>query len=322
MSDPFDALRRPPEPLAPSPAFAIDLRRRVEQALASPPPTTGGAMSTTVTTAPHIPERLHSITPYLAVEDARRAIDWYVEHFAAVPLGDPYVMEDGRIGHAELRNGGSVIMLADEFPELDVLGPRARGGPSVMLTLYLEDADATVERALAGGAVLERPVEDQFYGARAGVIRDPFGHRWTVATQLATAAADDGHDTVDLGQRRSAGAPGERHGDVGYFTLGIPDADRARAFYGELLGWTFEPGSVDHGFQIADLSPMGGLWGGQAGSSVTLCYRVDDVAASVAKVRALGGSAEDAVEQPYGLLAECVDDQGTPFQLWQPPPGG
>jgi uncharacterized glyoxalase superfamily protein PhnB len=320
MSDPFDALRRPPEPLAPSPAFAADLRRRVEQALEPPPPTTGGAMSTTVTTASYLPERLHSITPYLAVDDARRAIDWYVEHFAAVLLGDPYLMDDGRIGHAELNIGGSVIMLADEFPELDVLGPRARGGPSVMLTLYLEDCDAAVEGAVAGGAELERPVEDQFYGSRAGVIRDPFGHRWTLSTQLAEAA-DDGHDTVDLGRRRSTAAPGERHGDVGYFTLGIPDADRARAFYGELLGWAFEPGSVDQGFQIAGVTPMGGLAGGQSGSSVTLCYRVDDVAASVAKVRALGGQAEDAVAQPYGLLAECVDDQGTAFQLWQPPPG-
>jgi len=88
----------------------------------------------------------------------------------------------GKVGHAEIRIGDSVIMLADEHPEMGARGPRAYGGAAVSLHLYVADVDATVKRALAAGATLLRPVEDKFYGDRMGTIEDPFGHRWHVST--------------------------------------------------------------------------------------------------------------------------------------------
>lgn len=253
-----------------------------------------------------VTERPSSVTPYLAVHDARRALDWYADVLGAERLGDPIVMGDGRIGHAEMQVGGSRLMISDEAPDIGVLGPRSRGGTTVTLVVEVESADATVDRALAAGAELERPVADQPYG-RTGVVQDPFGHRWMISTAGRDAA--QGTET------------GGKHGDVGYFTLSVPDAGSARAFYGGLLGWTFSPGSVEQGFQIENVSPMGGLAGGQDGSSVTLCYRVADISAGVRRVRELGGRADEPADQPYGALAECADDQGTTFQLWQPPAG-
>jgi uncharacterized glyoxalase superfamily protein PhnB len=251
---------------------------------------------------PEIP--IAPLAPYLAVHDARRAVEWYVEALDAEPLGEPIVMEDGRIGHIELRIGGSLVMMADEHPEIDFRSPRSRGGTTVSLMIHVEDSDATVTQAVDAGAELERPVTEN-YGHRMGVIRDPFGHRWMVSTPIEAAPAQD--------------HPPGAHGDVGYFTLAVPDAARAQAFYGSLLRWGFEPGSHPDGYQIAHVSPRGGLAGGAERWSITLAYRVDDVDAAAALVRQLGGQAEDPTDRPYGRLSECVDDQGIPFQVWQPP---
>lgn len=250
---------------------------------------------------------LQTVTAYLAVDDARRALDWYVDVLGAERVGDLIRMDGDRIGHAVLRLGGSELFISDEAPSLGVLGPHARGGTTVSLVVYVDSADVTVDLAVAEGAELERPVGDQPYG-RVGVIRDPFGHRWMVNTRPAGSPAGS-----------ADGGSGGRHGDVGYFTLSVPDAGRARAFYGDLLGWSFSPGSVEEGFQIGNVRPMGGLAGRQDQSSVTLCYRVDDVEAAVRRVRELGGRAQDPTQQPYGALAECTDDQGTRFQIWRPP---
>ncbi len=130
------------------------------------------------------PERLHTVTPYLIVEDARAAIDWYQANFGARVESEPIIMGDGRVGHVELRLGDSVIMLADPFPEMGLLGPRERGGTAVSFVVYVRDVDATFARAVEAGAVEERPVADQFHGTRAGWLVDPFGHRWSVSTKL------------------------------------------------------------------------------------------------------------------------------------------
>lgn len=122
-----------------------------------------------------------ALTPYLTVDDARRALDWYVEVFAATRRGEPVTMPDGRIGHAELTVAGAVLMLADESPDLGLLGPRARGGPSQSLVLEVADVDATVRRAVAAGALLSRPAADNPHGRNAVVV-DPFGHRWLVSS--------------------------------------------------------------------------------------------------------------------------------------------
>src|SRR4030095_16384443 len=91
-------------------------------------------------------------------------------------------MQDGRLGHAEIQIGDSVIMLADEYPERNIRGPQSLGGTSVGIIVYVEDVDATAERFVAAGGTVERPVQDQFYGDRSGSFADPFGHTWTIAT--------------------------------------------------------------------------------------------------------------------------------------------
>ena len=128
-----------------------------------------------------IPNGFHSLTPYLCVSDAARAIEFYDKAFGAtliMRLAEP----GGRVGHAELQVGDSVIMLADEHPEYGVRSPRAFGGSPVSLHLYVEDVDAVVARAVAAGAKVVHPVADKFYGDRSGRVEDPFGHVWDIGT--------------------------------------------------------------------------------------------------------------------------------------------
>lgn len=128
-----------------------------------------------------IPEGYHTLTPYLIVKDAARAIAFYQKAFGATELmrlADP----SGKVGHAEIKVGDSPIMLADEFPEMGVVGPQTLGGSPVILLLYVPDVDAQFNQAIAAGAKVLRPVKDQFYGDRSGTLSDPFGHLWTLAT--------------------------------------------------------------------------------------------------------------------------------------------
>ena len=137
-----------------------------------------------------VPDGYHTVTPYLVITNAAKAIEFYKEAFAAtelVRLATP----DGKVGHAELEIGDSRIMLADEWPALDALSPQTIGGSAVVITLYVEDVDAVVSRALAAGAKLTRPVVDQFYGDRSGSITDPFGHKWTIATHKEDVSPEE-----------------------------------------------------------------------------------------------------------------------------------
>ena len=129
-----------------------------------------------------IPDGYHSVTPYLIVDDAKAAIDFYKQAFGAtekfrLPMGD-------KIGHAEIRIGDSFVMLADEFPDMGHLGPKARGGTTVSLMIYVEDVDSAFKRAIEAGGKEERPVENQFWGDRMGTLSDPFGHKWSLATTV------------------------------------------------------------------------------------------------------------------------------------------
>ena len=128
-----------------------------------------------------IPADYPRVTPYLSVRDAARAIDFYARVFGArerMRMDAP----GGKIGHAELKIGDSVVMLADEYPDMDFMSPQSRGGASVTLHIYVKDVDAVVAGAVAAGAKLKRPVKDEFYGDRNGTIEDPFGHLWSIAT--------------------------------------------------------------------------------------------------------------------------------------------
>jgi PhnB protein len=131
----------------------------------------------------YIPKGYNSVTPYLIIKGAARAIDYYKDVFGAkevMRMGAP----NGRIGHAELEIGGSRIMMADEFPEMGHRSPENIGASPVSILLYVEDVDATVAKAVASGAKILKPVADQFYGDRMGFIQDPFGHLWGVATHV------------------------------------------------------------------------------------------------------------------------------------------
>jgi PhnB protein len=147
-----------------------------------------------------IPAGHHSLTPYLVMRDAARAIDFYRDVFGATEVSR-FAMQDGRVGHAELRIGDSNFMLSDEFPEMGYAGPATRGGTTVGMQLYLADCDAVFERAVAAGSKVLKPLADQFYGDRSGTIEDPFGHWWTISThiedvsdeEIARRAAAQGH---------------------------------------------------------------------------------------------------------------------------------
>jgi PhnB protein len=137
-----------------------------------------------------IPDGYHSMTPYLIVNGAAKAIEFYKNVFGAIELfrlGGP----DGKIGHAELMINDSVLMLADEAPQMGALSPPTIGGSPVRILLYVDNVDDIVPRAVAAGAKIVRPVEDQFYGDRAGGIEDPFGHHWHVATHKEDVSPDE-----------------------------------------------------------------------------------------------------------------------------------
>ena len=137
----------------------------------------------------HVPEGYHSVTPYLAVKDAAAAIDWYREALGATEV---MRMEDGgRVVHAEIKVGDSMIMLSDEWEEGGHLAPDTLGGTSVGLMVYLEDVDAVFARAIDKGATETRPVADQFYGDRTGTLVDPFGHRWFLSTHIEDVSPEE-----------------------------------------------------------------------------------------------------------------------------------
>jgi PhnB protein len=136
-----------------------------------------------------IPEGYHSITPYLIVSNAAKAIEFYKQAFNAKEI--MRLNMGNKVGHAELQIGDSKIMLADEHPEMDARSPTTIGGSPISLHLYVQDVDATVKQAVSAGGKLVRPVDNKFYGDRSGEVQDPFGHRWYVATHIEDVAPEE-----------------------------------------------------------------------------------------------------------------------------------
>lgn len=137
-----------------------------------------------------IPKGYHTITIYLTVKNAAKAIDFYKDAFNAVEVIRKN-RPGGKIGHAEIKIGDSNLMLADEFPELGVKSPEAFGGSPVGIFLYVEDVDTMVNQAVKLGATLIRPVENMFYGDRSGAIKDPFGHTWYISTHIEDVSDEE-----------------------------------------------------------------------------------------------------------------------------------
>jgi len=141
-----------------------------------------------------VPDGYHTVTAYLVVDGAERAIAFYAAAFGAVELFRlPMARKDGGacIGHAEVRIGDTILMLSDEWPEMDALGPARRGGATASFVVYVPDADAAIARAVEAGARLHQPAEDQFWGDRMGSVIDPFGHKWTLGTHQEDVAPDE-----------------------------------------------------------------------------------------------------------------------------------
>ena len=137
-----------------------------------------------------VPDGYHTITPALTIRNAAKAIEFYKQAFGAIERG---VMKapDGKVLHAEVLIGDSIIMLADEFPEFGALSPESTGGSSTSLHIYLDGVDAAFDRAVKAGATVTMPVMDQFWGDRYGQLKDPFGHKWSIGTHIADLSMDE-----------------------------------------------------------------------------------------------------------------------------------
>jgi len=306
MRDPFEALRdRPGTPVDPDPDFTERLRGRLTREVFAYP---GGTMSQQIA-IPQVerqPAWPPALTPYIVVSDARSAMDWYAEVFGAQRRGDLHVNADGTIGHAEIGIDDAVLMLSevsDLWPDVPVRAPESPTTFSHTLHLQVDDIDAATERARSNGAAVEREPLDQPYG-RGSVIVDPFGHRWMLL-------------------RPPASATRFRQGDVAHVTMLVPDADRAKEFYEAVLAVPFAAGHPGAWRSDAIKPPVGifspkGTGPQEIDPQVQLSFRVDDLTAAIERVQAAGGQANEPRNMPYGLLAECVDDQGATFRLWQP----
>jgi predicted enzyme related to lactoylglutathione lyase len=301
--DPLTVLHGGDRPVPPDPDFAARLRARLESALALPNRTEGVVMSgtdtaiaelntTTVTTVPR-----PAAVPYLAVADARAAIDWYLDALGATLIGDPIVMDDGRIGHAELALAGGVFYLADEYPELGLTAPAPQAS-SVSLMLAVTDTDAALARTRDRGAVVHQDAREA-HGSRNATIVDPFGHRWMLSGPMTGAAV------------------GIQHGDVGYLSVWTPDADRAAAFYGHVLGWTYDPDS----HQVTNTRQHIGLFSVPGAPTTFCCYAVTDLDGARRSILDGGGQVDESQEFDFGTVLGGTDPAGTQFAVFQPTPG-
>lgn len=143
-----------------------------------------------------VPEGYHTLTPYLTIRDAARAIEFYKEAFGAIERG-AMKGPDGKVVHAELMIGDSIVMLGEENPQFGALSPQAIGGSGMGLHIYLDGVDAAFDRAVKAGAEVEMPVADQFWGDRYGKLKDPFGHKWSIATHVKDMSDDEMKEAMD-----------------------------------------------------------------------------------------------------------------------------
>jgi uncharacterized glyoxalase superfamily protein PhnB len=332
VTDAFDQLRITDDPGAPDPRFVAGLRNRLAAALDAAglptvtlPARSASASGTTTTTT--TPRATTALKPYLCVADGTAAITWYVDVLGAVEQVR-YTGDDGRIGHAELTIDGAEFMLSDEYPELGVpvVAPTRLGGTPFSMHLVGPDVDAVHARVVAAGdATIGRPPHDEAYGARSFDMVDPFGHRWMIQTPIGDPSIEEieaGMSGYSISAAAPTAAASRPPVEVGYLTFGTPDTAVASRFYGALFGWQTEGGDAGDDYaHVANTQLPLGLTPGAVDEAPVVYFRVDDVAAYVARVRELGGTVVSETTYESGPNAVCRDDQGREFQLWQPAPG-
>ena len=310
MTDPLDVLREPSSPIDPDAAFARRLRARLERALELPRGVAVSTSSDQLKAAVATPTEVSApaagaAIPYLAVRDGQAAIDWYVEVLGASLLGDPIVMPDGRIGHAELAMGAGMLYLAEEIPDYGTVAPQPNAA-SVSLVLNVFDVQARVAAARSHGGTVTKEIAEA-YGSRNATVVDPFGHRWLLQQSTSTVPASE------------APAAPWHQGDIGYVSIQIPDPDQAADFYSAVLGWTYSDVNPN-GRHVGGQAMSIGIWGGEQ-PDLFCCYAVGDVDAAVSRVRAAGGTAGNPTEERFGRAADCTDVDGRKFAVFAPPPG-
>jgi len=318
-TDPFEQLVAVGDHAA-DPAFAARLRARVQRALDATPEritidlatrtSTGTSTRISRTTEPDRSTTMSQvITPYLCVHDANAALDWYRSYFGANVSN--VIAWEGRVGHAELDVAGAVFYLSDEATQQGVAAPIRDGShTSVSIVIQVAAVEQFVERAMSGGATVQRPIEDG-HGSRSAWIIDPFGHRWNVGTPVL--------DAEQLAARR---APSEPY----YMTLATPDVDRGAEFYGAVLGWEFQD-QGNGGRHVTNTKMPIGLrapdnpFGNTGPGEIQMWFSVRDFDDAVERVRVAGGTVTELNAYDSGREAICEDDQGAAFKLSEPAPG-
>ncbi|MGI5202515.1 VOC family protein [Spirillospora sp. CA-108201] len=290
MTDPLEALRAPVVPIDPDPDFAARLRERLQRALLQP---TGDTMTTDT-----IHDKRHGDIGYASVwvPDVERAVAFY-----GAVLG----------WHADSGATGAVRHI-EGLPEQHIGLSGGQEQRTVYLAFAVEDVHEAVRQVRDAGGDAQDPT-DEPYGLSA-MCTDDQGLRFSVYQPP---------EVVSQVEARLAEAAGltARHGEISYLTIGVPDIARARSFYGEVLNWEFRPGHTPGGWSVhlhgTEVRPMTGMYGGADRPVVVPMYTVDDIGAAVTRVREAGGTATAPARQPYGVTAECTDDQGSRFYLGQ-----
>lgn len=298
QTDPLDALRAPITPLAPDPAFAADLRDRLVRAVLAPNPTEH-FMSTTMTNRPRNGLR-HGDVSYitLGLPDLARGRAFY-----SAVLG--WHFSPGSSEHGE--------QVDDIVPMIGLWDGEQPAGEQVhgaVLGFRVDDIAAAVAAVRAHGGTVSNPHPEPYATAAEG--NDDQGIPFYLHEM---PSAPDDAPPIDSEYHN-----GQVEGDVSYLTMVVPDLDAAHAFYGAVFGWTFNVGRAG-GAQVTGVAPQIGMTtqpqAGPATPGVILCYRVNDIAAAVQRVRDAGGQPREVAQRPYALESLCTDDQGTPFYLHQ-----
>ena len=292
MADPLDALRAPVTPADPDPAFAARLRARLERALGLPE----GVAVTETTLTPAEPAGAAPLKQgdisyaSLWVRDVARAAAFY-----GAVLGLEYVSAHDNRGRQAL--GLAPPQGLWQHPALSTL----------FCSYVVGDIAAAVARVRAAGGQAEEPAP-RAYGLSADCV-DTDGVRFALYQPPAGAPATAGPPA----------SPGGHDGDLVYVTLEVPDAARTLGFYCSVLGWRVRPGRTPGGWQVEGTTPMIGISGGHSAPAAVPVWQVTDLAAAVAQVREAGGTSTEPHREPYGLMAECADDQDIRFSLGQFP---